>query len=322
MYETPANYGRPSNAQRNRVIALVALVIVAIAAVVLALVLSGGNSASAKNAARSGGPAAPVSPSTDQVSSSTSSSAASSAASSSSAPVSSAAAPHGTGSAHSTAPPPTSTSATRTATPPPTHVSVSLAGPASYRGWCPIALTYTATITVDHTPADISYHWNDGTASAGAPTLHVTHSPVTVSRTINPSTSTSGSLSLDVLGPVPASSNSAHFVIACQGVSVSTRPTVSPAAYTGDCSRGITFTFTATVYATNGPFTVQYRWVRSDGPDATQTLSFGPGSSSQTVHTTWTLSGPAGRTTRWAYLQILGDHGTTSDPVSFDIWCV
>lgn len=185
-----------------------------------------------------------------------------------------------------------------------------------------MSLTYTATITVSHTPADVSYHWNDGSASAGAPTLHITHSPATVSRTINPSASTSGALSLDVLGPVPTSSNTAHYSIACQSVSVG-HATVTPGAYTGDCSRGITFTFTDTVSVTNGPFVLQYRWVGSDGGIfQTQTLSFGPGSSTQTAHATWTLGGSHGSQTFSARLEILGDHGTSSNDAAFTIWCV
>jgi hypothetical protein len=327
-------YEAPSHSHRNRLIALTAVAGALVIAVVLALVLSGGNRAKAGQAQQTLPPASPSAPLSNGAPTggaltsgvlsngavvTSSGSAHSHGASSPDTGVGATPATRTSPATHTTSP---ATHTTSPAAPGPLHVSVSLAGPVAYRGWCPVRMMYAATITVDHTPADLTYHWNDGTASAGAPTLHVTHSPVTITRTIDPADSTTGSLSLDVLSPVSASSNVAHFSVMCQSVAVGTA-TVSPASYTGDCSRGITFTFTGTVSVTNGPLDLEYRWTRSDGSTGpTESLSFGPGSSTQAVHDTWRLGGSHGSQTFSEQLQVLGDHGTSSNPASFTIWCV
>ena len=203
----------------------------------------------------------------------------------------------------------------------PPHVTVRLSGPATYHGFCPVSLDYTATITVDRTPADISYHWVDGTAS-GVAHLHVTSSPVTVTRTLDPSSSTAGNIALEIVSPRTATSNPIHFDVECVDVTVGTA-TTNPPAYSGDCTRGIMFRTDVQVRVAGGPVTLHYRWVRSDGGvSAVQTATFAPGTSSQTLSNTWTLFQPAGTAHRWVQLQILDGPGWASNQSGFDHACV
>ena len=241
---------------------------------------------------------------------------------------------HATGHLTSSSPPPTSPSHHRT---PSTSVtplrhsipldwrtSARLRGPEAYDGFCPATLEYTATITVNHTPADVTYIWNDGTATAPV-TVHVTHSPFVVTRSLRPSDSLTGTLALNVLAPEASSSATLHLNVVCIGVSVGHAST-NPPAYTGDCSRGITFTTSVQVTVTNGPVLLHYQWVRSDGAaGAVSTAYFGPGTSTQTLTTAWYRTGSSvagGPEDASEQLWILDGSQPVSNVSNFSVWCV
>jgi hypothetical protein len=201
-------------------------------------------------------------------------------------------------------------------------VHANLTGPVAYQGVCPATLEYSATVTVDPAAtSDVTYNWNDGTAS-GAATVHLVHGTATITRTVTLSESGSGSVQLQVISPATVSSNTRSFRVECIGDTAGTAST-TPLAYTGDCSRRITFTTTAAITVTNGPAAVTYRWLRSDGaPSAVQTVDFGPGTSTQSVSTTWSRSLSTGPERGWEQLEILTPVAGHSNQSAFSLWCV
>ena len=207
--------------------------------------------------------------------------------------------------------------------PVPAVASASLTGPTAYRGLCPATLDYTATLNVTPATSDVTYHWNDGTASGSLDTVHVVHGTVTLTKSVTLSASGSGSLQFEVISPAPASSNTRNFTVQCIGDTADDAST-APNAYTGDCSPGITFTTNDAITVTNGPAVVSYRWLFSDGAQSSvQTLTFGAGTSTQPVSYTWQRWSSAGTTPEhaWAQLQVLSPVAQNSNRSAFTISC-
>ena len=132
---------------------------------------------------------------------------------------------------------------------------------------------------------------------------------------------------IQVLEPNPLESNKAFFNLRCvapepepQGPQVTAvRLQAGPANYTGTCPQEIVFLGRIT---SNGPGTVSYRFVRSDGAQGpVQQLRFnGPGT--EPVRTTWTL-GASGKEYNqyWQVLKILEPNQMESNKAFFTLKC-
>lgn len=85
------------------------------------------------------------------------------------------------------------------------------------------------------------------------------------------------------------------------------------------------FTFTATIWVPAGTSggTATYHWLRSDSATApTETVTFNPGVTTQTVTTTWQLGAVWGNgSTFWEALQVTAPNSVTSTHATFSFVC-
>ena len=94
---------------------------------------------------------------------------------------------------------------------------------------------------------------------------------------------------------------------------------VSPTSFTGACPKK--FDFNGTV-AANGPGTVTYKWVRSDGASGpVQTLIFSSAGSQAVSADDWTFGGSGSSYSGWEKVQILTPNSTESNQASFSLNC-
>ncbi|MFC3986310.1 hypothetical protein [Streptosporangium jomthongense] len=94
---------------------------------------------------------------------------------------------------------------------------------------------------------------------------------------------------------------------------------VSPTSWSGDCSRGHTFTFTGQISVLLTPETVRYRWIRSDNASAPiQEVHFGLGQTTRSVSTTWLIGAPG---THSEAIEILSPTHSYSNWASFNLRC-
>lgn len=102
--------------------------------------------------------------------------------------------------------------------------------------------------------------------------------------------------------------------------SVAATASANPPSFTGDCTNGVTFTFTAVISVQSGPAVVSYTWLRSDGAIAPpQQLTFPAGGvQQQTVTDTWTLSGT---TTGWEAVQWTSPETGQSNHADISLTC-
>ena len=100
---------------------------------------------------------------------------------------------------------------------------------------------------------------------------------------------------------------------------------VNPANFNGTCTATMLFTFTAVINVPAGSpgGTVSYTWLRSDGATApTESASFNPGATTQTVTTTWQLGAVWGNgSTFWEALKVTAPNSITSAHDTFSFVC-
>ena len=175
-----------------------------------------------------------------------------------------------------------------------TNATVSVT-PSTIAASCPYTFTCTVTITVT-AAGTVTYRWerSDGGYS---PTQTMTFTGAGSQTAITGwPRETTGThwVRVRVLTPNELVSNQASFNLTCVATPPTPPPTpafqvtgvsvsVSPSIYTGLCPAHFSCTVTIT---TNGPGTVTYRWVRSDGTSPNQTMVF-TSAGSQTAQTGW-----------------------------------
>jgi hypothetical protein len=157
---------------------------------------------------------------------------------------------------------------------------------------CPY--TFTCTVTITATAAGtVTYRWerSDGGYSPTQTMTFTTAGSQTAATGWPRETTGTHWVRVRVLTPNELVSNQASFNLTC----VATPPptpafqvtnlsvSVSPNPYTGPCPAHFSCTVTIT---TNGPGTVTYCWVRSDGTSPNQTMVF-TSAGSQTAQTGW-----------------------------------
>ncbi|MFI6508654.1 hypothetical protein ACIBCT_13705 [Streptosporangium sp. NPDC050855] len=125
-----------------------------------------------------------------------------------------------------------------------------------------------------------------------------------------------GWASLEILGPVDASSGREYFKIRCEDEAPKVWAGVSaPSDYTGTCPA--TRTFTGTISVSRGHVAVKYRWIRDGVAGDWQRAYFGgKGPQRESVSDTWSASA-SGQSKR--AIEIYG--GPTTDTVTAKVVC-
>ncbi|GIH85175.1 hypothetical protein Pro02_35830 [Planobispora rosea] len=212
----------------------------------------------------------------------------------------------------------------------------------SYTGTCPVALTFTGTITVTKVPVKVKYQWRDSQGGVG-PEQELEFTGTPGGKPVTPHTMTvryddevptvKGAGTLRILSPAAEPDVAqAAFTVTCTGgttpppaVVTASDIKVEPSSYTGPCpgSYGVAHTVSAKITVTK-PMTVKYQWISHQGPwpgpDSVFSVTFTePGS--KTVSNTFG-SGPNGYkgTKRLKIVDPAGG-GETAD-ASFNTVCV
>ena len=212
------------------------------------------------------------------------------------------------------------TSASVTVSDPSIQLSVAVS-PTTFTGDCTTPHVFTFTATIQTNEPKLSYQWmRSDNATSPAQTSQVTNGTLTVTTTWSLSASYSGWEELQILSPFAKVSNHADFTLTCTPPPPTLgTATVSPPSFTGDCASTVTFHFSETITVHNGPASVTYKWIRSDGAIApTQTLTFPAGTSTQTVTDTWTISASY---TGWEAVQIESPAAEVSNHADFTLTC-
>ena len=196
--------------------------------------------------------------------------------------------------------------------------------PTTFTGACPKDFNFSGRITTNG-PGTVTYRWerSDGEQS---PTLTLTY-PSALAQTTVPAIwkaerdSTSW-IRLHVLTPNDKTSERATFTVDCtSGASQSFAVTnvtanVNPEIFSGTCPKTVNY---SGVITANGPGTVTYKWVRSDGEGEARTINF-TAAGSQTVTSGNMTYGQSG--THWAKLQVTAPNAMISDQAKFTLNCV
>ncbi|CAG0944323.1 hypothetical protein ANRL1_01682 [Anaerolineae bacterium] len=195
--------------------------------------------------------------------------------------------------------------------------------PTTFTGVCPKDFAFTGRITVNGT-GSVTYRWerSDGEQS---PTLTLTY-PSALAQTTVPATwkaERDGTywMRLHVLTPNDKTSERATFTVDCtSGASQSFAVTkvtanVNPEIFSGTCPKTVNY---SGVIAANGPGTVTYKWVRSDGEGEARTINF-TAAGSQTVTSGNMTYGHSA--TYWAKLQVTAPNAMISDQAKFTLSC-
>jgi hypothetical protein len=203
------------------------------------------------------------------------------------------------------------------------------AAPGSFKGTCPVSVTFSATISVTGGPVTVRFQWIRSDEAGGAVRTVRFDGSGAQSRTVRTIMSVgsagggdfSASAQLRLLSPSALTTARKTFVAACATpprLSASVR--VSPTTFTGACPH--VFTFTAVISITNGPATVRYRWTRADGATAPlETITFAQaGPASRTVQTTWTLGGAPNSYSLWQSIRFESEPGT-ANRANFTLTC-
>jgi hypothetical protein len=190
------------------------------------------------------------------------------------------------------------------------------ASPLTFTGACPKTFTFYATITANG-PGTVTYRWerSDGGYSDMQNITFNEAGTKTTTLQWEVSGSASGWHRIHVLTPYDAASNLVYYTLNCGAESLVKGIIVGVDQYpfTGPCPKTIHFWGTIT---TNGPGTVTYRWERSDGATAPETITF-TAAGSQTVTNLWTR----GEGTGWQRLHVLTPNDAGSSQIDFTITC-
>ncbi|MGB8708135.1 MAG: hypothetical protein WCD72_09380 [Dehalococcoidia bacterium] len=188
--------------------------------------------------------------------------------------------------------------------------------PSTFTGACPKTFTFYATITANG-PGTVTYRWerSDGGYSDIQSITFYEAGTKTTTLQWELSGSASGWHRIHVLTPYDAASNPVYYTLNCSGGSLVTGIIVGVDQYpfTGPCPKTIHFWG---IIAANGPGTVTYRWERSDGATAPETITF-TAAGSQAVTNLWTR----GEGTGWQRLHVLTPNDAVSSQIDFAVTC-
>lgn len=202
-----------------------------------------------------------------------------------------------------------------------------VSGEAEYTGECPKKFDFEADITVD-APVTVVYTWlrSDG-ATTPENTLEFEEAgtkTVTTSWTLGDGGNSYEDYwkQLKVIAPQEVLSERATFDAYCEEdeVTVTAAATVvGDDIFSGECPKRFDFEGVITV---DGPTTVTYTWLRSDGATAPeQTLEFTE-AGSQTVTTYWMLGGSGNSYEGyWEQLRVITPQEVLSERATFDLYC-
>ena len=203
----------------------------------------------------------------------------------------------------------------------------SVVGDDEFTGECPKKFDFEAEITVDG-PVTLVYTWlrSDGGTSPES-TIEFEEAGT---KTVNASWVLGGSgnsyedhwKQLKVIAPHEVLSERATFDLFCEEAEVTitaTATVVGDDNFTGECPKRFDFEGEIT---TDGPATVTYTWLRSDGATSPEhTLEFTE-AGSQTVTTYWEL-GASGNSYEgnWKQLRVITPQEVLSERATFDLFC-
>lgn len=193
----------------------------------------------------------------------------------------------------------------------------------TFAGACPKDFNFSGRITANG-PGTVTYRWerSDGDQS---PTLTLTY-PSALAQTTVPAiwkADRDGTywMRLHVLTPNDKTSERSTFTVDCtSGASQSFAVTsvtadVDPEIFSGTCPKSVNY---SGVITANGPGTVTYKWVRSDGEGEARTINF-TGAGSQTVTSSSVTYNQSA--TYWAKLQVTAPNSMISDQAKFTLNC-
>jgi len=188
--------------------------------------------------------------------------------------------------------------------------------PSTFTGTCPKTFTFYATITANG-PGTVTYRWersDGGYSDIQSITFYEAGSKTTTLQW-DLSGSATGWHRIHVLTPYDAASNPVYYTLNCAAGSLVTGIVVGVDQYpfTGPCPKTIHFWG---IITTNGPGTVTYRWERSDGATAPETITF-TAAGSQAVTNLWTR----GEGNGWQRLHVLTPNDTISSQIDFAMTC-
>ena len=188
--------------------------------------------------------------------------------------------------------------------------------PSTFTGACPKTFTFYATITANG-PGTVTYRWerSDGGYSDIQSITFNEAGTKTTTFQWDLSGSATGWHRIHVLTPYDAASNPVFYTLNCAAGSLVTGIVVGVDQYpfTGPCPKTIHFWGIITA---NGPGTVTYRWERSDGATAPETITF-TAAGSQTVTNLWTR----GEGNGWQRLHVLTPNDAVSSQIDFAMTC-
>lgn len=205
--------------------------------------------------------------------------------------------------------------------------TTTVVGSNEFNGECPKKFDFEAAIDVEE-PTTISYTWlrSDG-ATAPEVTLEFEEAgskTVTTSWTLGENGNSYEDYwqQLKIITPQEILSNKAEFDLHCADETVSISATanvVGEDSFTGECPKK--FDFEAEIEA-DGPVTVKYTWLRSDGGNAPEyTVEFEE-AGTKTITTSWTLGGDGNSyEDYWQQLKIIAPQTILSNKAEFDLHC-
>jgi hypothetical protein len=169
--------------------------------------------------------------------------------------------------------------------------------PRSYNGFdCPAVFTFNGVIHVSSGPTTVTYQWirSDGRNSYPR-RIHFTGSGPqyrVVSTTWTLSTDGTSWEAIKIVSPGSAESRAARFTLTCQ---TATATVSAPPTSNIPSKCPVALTFTGDIHVSDGPVTVKYQWISSDGVTSsalpTQTVEFtGSGPQDQTLSITRRVS--------------------------------
>lgn len=193
----------------------------------------------------------------------------------------------------------------------------------TYSGPCPNTFTAGSKITANGA-GTVKYRWerSDGINSQTQTLQFDTAGEKSVTN-VDWAIPSSGNywMRLHILEPNDLSSNKGETVFTCTNAASAFQVTgvtadVDPKIFSGACPKSITYSGTIT---TNGPGTVTYKWVRSDGESETRTINFTAAGSRTVTSSNVTYNQSA---THWAKLQVTAPNAMISDQAKFTLSCV
>lgn len=203
-----------------------------------------------------------------------------------------------------------------------TNVSVRF-DPSSYSGPCPGTVKLIGDITSSG-PGSVIAKWVVGTPfTVVSSPINVTFARAetkTVTYDLRVATDGHPPIQLDVFNldsSVAGQSADMTLAVNCGANLAVTKVTasVAPLIFSGICPKTVNY---SGVIAANGPGTVTYKWVRSDGESEARTINFAAAGSQTVTSSNVTYNQSA---TYWAKLQVTAPNAMISDQAKFTLSC-